>query len=144
MKFSKEMRRVKMINVTPSKFAEITTSSQVQNFENGRISKTVFHDAVEYVITGLTGTGTGKGTGWAKAEGYTIKDIPTWYQSQFFQNKLAIEPLPYRDHHQAINAGLRERSYRGMSVFFQNRHIVLLEKIVFICSEKEPEQLTMF
>jgi hypothetical protein len=133
------------INVTALKIKELNAASAILGLENGRISKTVFVNGVEYVTTGSVGDG--KGVGVVSVDGYTIDDVHTWAIARHFEKRADdIEPMAYRNHWAAVNAGLRERSYRGMSVYFHNRHIVLLEKVLFTSSAEaiEAEQLTMF
>ena len=126
------------------KIKELNEASAIIGLENGRISKTVFVNGVEYVTTGSVGNG--KGTGVVSVDGYTIQDVHTWDFARHLQPRADdIEPLRYREHYNAVNAGLRERSYRGMSTFFHNRNIVLLEKVQFVSSAAmETEQLTIF
>lgn len=112
--------------------------------ESGRITQTTFVNGIEYVTTGSTGDGK---LGTASVDGYTISDVHTWAIARHFEpHTTDIEPMRYREHWNAVNAGLRERGYRGMSVFFHNRNIVLLEKVLFTSSAEatEAEQLTMF
>ena len=134
---------MRTIEVTAAKLQELNEASAIIGLENGRISKTVFVNGVEYVTMGSVGNG--KGTGVVSVDGYTINDVHTWAIARHFEKRADdIEPMRYREHWNAVNAGLRERSYRGMSVFFHNRNIVLLEKVTFTASAEKAEQLTMF
>lgn len=108
------------INVSAEKMAEITAKYAAFDIaEKGRIKATIFSKGVEYVVTG------GLVEGW---EAHRVEDTHLY--------KGTLIPHSYGQ-----KSG---KGYVGMSVYFRNRTLILLEKIFFTCSEEKTEQLNLF
>lgn len=120
--------------VSQEKYADICDADNTYNIgEKNRISDSVFLHNREYVITG--GKGNGKGTGWDYKEGYEILDTRR-YSGE-------LMPMSYKGHFEAVNAGLRPRSYVGLELYYKNRTVVCIAPVRFKAAEK-TSQLEMF
>lgn len=103
------------IYVPSFKFEEMFKHTQCANIIDGFVSKTIFYQKKEYVITGGC-------SAWVWAN--EVIDIEN-YSGE-------LVPLSYSDHNRKVDNGTRQRGYEGQKTRHGDRTIVFLKQLVFM------------
>lgn len=105
------------------KFNEMVSNTQCSNIAEGFVSKSIFWQKKEYVITGGC-------SAWVWAN--PVTDIENY--------KGNLKPLSYNDHFKAVDRGTRQRGYEGQKTRFGKRTIVFLPQVVFMPTDIGKQQ----
>lgn len=122
------------IIVTKIKLKELCEAYS-QHLDKDRVTKTVFVNKLEYIITGTCSSGA---LGWISCTAMKVID----------QEKYTGElvPMTYWLRHQEIDNGKRERGYFGALVFYGDRRLVTYGKQIWFKANESDEgkQETLF